>query len=534
MRNNLVLLKALLLSTSQINILRYSTDAKKRRRIIGGFIGMGCLYVMLMAFCIAFCVGYGVTGMIDAAPTMCTFVISVLAFVFTVFKTNGYLFNFKEYDMLMSLPFEARSVAANKFLYMYIKTLPWYMSISIAMMIGYGFFKQPVFIVYPIWIVLSLFVPVIPMLIASFIGFLIAKVSSGFKKTRIIQTILTFAFVFFCFSIRFIIEALVKNDRMHETLEKTYELTAKAAKVYLPAEWFSYAVTKLAILELVLLVGVSIALFVLVFYLMGNSYRSINSALASHAAAKNYKMTEQKSHSILNAIAYKEFKRMTGSTVYMTNAAMGEIFALIIGVLTLIVGFDKIVGFIMPGAPVTSYDIIQPAIPFILYFFIGMLATTVSSPSLEGKNYWIIKSLPIEMKTVYQGKMLFNMYLSVPFMIVSTVFMCISAKVPVVNMILYLVLGFVLCAFSTARGCVCGIKHLRLDWENEVEVIKQGAGVAIYMFPNLFASVGLAALSVFLGIWIDHRLIAVILIVIAVVLAVLCYRKVLALAGEDR
>ena len=136
--NSILLLKTLLLSTSQRNIFRYSKDKKKRKKIVGSTIGLFLLYAMLIGYGILMCIGYGAAGIIDAAPVMCAFVISVLAFFFTFFKTNGYLFNFKEYDMLMALPFEARTVAACKFLYMYVKSLPWYLSISFAMLIGYG------------------------------------------------------------------------------------------------------------------------------------------------------------------------------------------------------------------------------------------------------------------------------------------------------------------------------------------------------------------------------------------------------------
>ena len=171
MKNNLILLKTLLLSTSRRNIYRCSGDRKKRRKIDGGAIGAALLYAMLMVYCILICIGYGAVGMIDSAPVMCALIISALAFVFTLFKTNGYLFNFREYDMLMSLPFETRTVAACKFLYMYLKSLPWYLSISLAMAVGYGYYARPSAAVYPLWILLSLFLPVIPMLAAAFLGF---------------------------------------------------------------------------------------------------------------------------------------------------------------------------------------------------------------------------------------------------------------------------------------------------------------------------------------------------------------------------
>lgn len=526
---NILLLKTLLLSTNQWNIYKHTGDKKKRKKIVSSFIGAVVIYAMLMIYSVAICIGYGKLGMIQSAPVMCALVISLLALVFTLLRTNGHLFNFKEYDMLMSLPFESKTVAGCRFLYMYVKSLPWYLSISLAMMIGYGYFAHPAVYVYPIWIILSLFLPVIPMLISAFLGFLIAKISSGFRKTNIIQTALTTIFIIFCFSLRFIIDDLFRNDKAASTLEKTSEMTGNAAKIWLPAGWFSDAVTGKNIFGALLLVGISTLLFACVFNIVGRSYRSINSALKSHGAVKNYKMTGQKRRSVVNAIAFKEFKRLTGSTPYMVNAAMGEILAALIGIITLVFGADRIIALVTQGAPINS-SILQPAIPFIIYFFIGMVATTACSPSLEGKNFWIIQSLPIEMKTVYQGKMLFNMYLTVPFMAFATLCLCFSAKVPAVNTLLYLILGFALCAFSTTWGCVCGIKHMRLDWENEIEVIKQGSAVAVYMLPNMFVVMGLCVLVIVLGIRMDHRLLTVILIMIASALAALSYLRVLALS----
>ena len=533
MNNGIVLLKALLLSTSRANILRHSTDRKKRRRIIGNTIGVICLYAMLMAYSIAICIGYGQFGMIGAAPVTCALTISLLSFVFTLLKTNGYLFGFKEYDMLMSLPFEARTVAGCKFLYMYINSLPWYLSISLAMMIGYGIYARPAWPVYPVWLVLSLLLPVIPMLIAVFLGFVIARISAGFKRKNIVQTILTLVFVLFCFSLRFIIEDLFRNDKVAATLEAAMRMTGGAARVYLPAGWFSRAVTALDVPAMLLLIVVSAALFTALFVLVGRSYRQINSALRSRAAAGRYRMTAQRRRSPVVAIAFKEFRRFTGSTAYMVNGGLGEILSALVGILALVIGPDRIIAMVTQGAPIDSV-MLRPAIPFIVYFFIGMVATTACSPSLEGKNYWIVQSLPIEKKTLYRGKMLFNMALATPFMAFATLCLCVAARVPVLETALYLLQGLALCAFSTAWGCVCGMRHMRLDWENEIEVIKQGAAVAIYMLPNMFAVMGLTVLSVVLGLRMDHRLLALMFTLVAAILTALSYRRVMILAKRKR
>ncbi|MCR5053704.1 MAG: hypothetical protein K6A69_02545 [Lachnospiraceae bacterium] len=531
MKNNIILLKTLLRSTSLHNTFKYTKDKKKKRKVVGNYIGLILIYAMLMVYSIAMCVGYGLVGIIDAAPAMCAVVISTMAFFFTVFKTNGYLFNFKEYDMLMSLPFKASTVAGCKFLYMYVKALPWYISISLAMMIGYGFFAAPSLLSYPVWIILTFFLPIIPMLFASLIGFFIAKVSSRFKATKFIRTVLTFAFVILCFTLRYIIEAVFKDDKVEDTLEDISAKVDTAGGIYLPIRWFTDAVTRTSIISTILFIVSTVILFAVVFHLVGKSYNQINSALKSQATKKNYKMTSQKKRNVVNAVAFKEFKRMVGSPPYLVNAGIGEIMAVLLGIVTLIMGFDRIVAIVTQNAPFDS-SILQPAIPFIAFFLVGMVATTACSPSLEGKNYWIVQSLPIEKTTLYQGKMLFNMYLTVPFMVFATICMCISAKVPVLDTIMYLILAVALCAYSSAWGCVCGIKHMRLDWENEIEVIKQGAAVAVYMLPNMFVVMGLTALVIYLGTFMNHVLIALIFILISLLLAFLSYLRVISLAKK--
>jgi len=433
--------------------------------------------------------------------------------------------------MLMALPYEPKTIAACKFLYMYVKSLPWYASISVAMMIGYGIYVKPGFFTYVTWGISTFFIPIIPMLCAAFLGFLISRISASFRKTNIIQTILMCAFVVLAFCSRFIIEAIFKNGKTQEVLENVADQIDSIVGWYIPAGWFSNAITQKSIISFLLLVACSLILFWLIFIPVGKSYRKINSALKSHAASRSFKMAAQKKNSLVQAIAFKEFKRFVGSTNYLVNCGMSEILATLFGIAVLIVGFDKIIAIVTNNAPIKT-EMLHPAIPLIIYFFIGMLATTACSPSLEGKNYWIVQSLPIPKKTLYQGKMLFNLYLTIPFAVFGTLCLCISSHAPVISSVLYIVEIIALCFFSTCWGCVCGVKHIKLQWENELEVIKQGAAVTIYLLPNMFVCMGLVVLVVFLGTRFNSDLITVILTVIAAVLALLSYLKVMRLVKK--
>ncbi|MBQ2503764.1 MAG: hypothetical protein II528_05525, partial [Lachnospiraceae bacterium] len=65
-----------------------------------------------------------------------------------------------------------------------------------------------------------------------------------------------------------------------------------------------------------------------------------------------------------------------------------------------------------------------------------------------------------------------------------------------------------------------------------VEVIKQGAAVMIYLLPNMFVTMGLIVLVVWLGTVVNPTLVTLILIAVAGILAALSYVRVLRLAKE--
>jgi len=530
-KNRLVLLKTMLLSTSRLNIIKHSKDKKHRGKAIGGYVGLCLIYLLIMLYCVMTCIGYGYMGLIDSVPAICVAVITVIAFVFTFLKTNGYLFAFKEYDMLMSLPFSPKTIAADKFLYMYVATLPWFVSVSFSMMIGYGIYAKPNVGVYFIWLILTFVIPIIPMIIAAFLGFIIAKISTPFKKKNIIQTVLTFVFVIFCFSLQYIIEAVIKSDDTKQILNNISDSIEGVGRFYPPITWFCNAIRNTSVLNMLFIIVASVVLFELVFVIVGANYRQINTALKSHAASKAYHMSAQKKRSVVNAIAFKEFKRLTGSTTYLVQGAMGDVLCILLGLIALFVSFDKIISVITKGAPI-QIEIVYPAIPFIVYFFIGMLATTACTPSLEGKNYWILQSLPIEKKTIYQGKMLFNIYLNVPIAVFTTLALSFSARVSIVNAIIYLIEIICLCLFSTTRGMACGIKHMKLDWENEIEVVKQGTAVTLYLLPNMFGCMIMTVLVVFLGTIINSNLLSIIIATLTFLLAVLYYLKSIKLSEK--
>ncbi len=495
---DILLLKTLLRSTSSINIYRTTKDKKQKGKIIGGFIGMALLYLMLIGYCVLMAVGSAYFGLQQSLPDMTAVMISLLSFVFTLLKAGSYLFGFREYEMLMALPFSEKTIVGGKFMYMYMKNLPWNVSISIAMLIGYGLTASPAWYAYPLWIVLTFFLPVIPMLAACFISFLIARIGTMFKRWKIVQTILTFAFILLAISLRFFIEKVARDDKIEETFTAFTDSMERTGRIYLPVGWFKGAVTGHVIPDALLLIITTVLLYEIVFTIFSRSYKKINSAMKTVVASHRVKIEDGKRRSAIQTMAIKELKRFTGSTNYLVNVGFGYIIALIIGVASLFIGTDRLLEMVVQDAPLTV-NMILPAIPFVVYFMTGMVPMTTCSPSLEGKNYWIIDSSPLTGAEIYGGKILASLYVSVPAQLISTVLLCISAKASIAETLGFVLVGTVLCLFSSIYGCACGLHFLKLEWENEIEVIKQGTAVVVYMFPNMILTMAVLVGSVVLS-----------------------------------
>ncbi len=520
-----ILLKNQIRAHSGINVLKYEKDKKKRNKVIGGYVGMAVLYIMLFAFCLVITLGMGAFNMTQVIPYLNALLIALMEFIFTLLKTNGYMFAFKEYDMLMALPFEINDVVKAKFLQMYRDNLPVVLVGSIPLVLGYGICEKPGALVYIIYIALIFFLPIIPMALATLVGTLVAGVGAKFRHKNIVTTILTFIFVIFCFSLRFIIEGIFRNNQVEDIITKTSDITMAGAGYYFPALWFGDAVCKKSISGILLMIGVSVLLFELTFILISTKYRSINSRLMSGIGRKKYKMTSQKVRSVEKSIAFKEFKRFTGSTNYLVNAGMGLVLALIAALIALFVDVNSVFKMIAPGST-ASVHALAAGVPFIMHMILAMEVTTCMSYSLEGKNVWIVDSLPISRKQLFDGKILFQLILMCPVSILCNLVFGIKCGCSLLDVISMIACGLALCLYSTLHGMMCDIKHVKLEWDNEIEVIKQGSAVAFYMFPAIFFNIFMFIVLVFLGNAFPIPMLLGIITVLVLLFSYLRYRRI--------
>ena len=133
-------------------------------------------------------------GMVEIIPAYMLMIISVITLIMTMFKTNGILFGFKDYDMVMSLPVKTSAVITSRFMMMYVLNFLFECVVIIPASIIYAINVVPEPSYYIMMIISIFIIPLIPMTIATALGAIITAISCRFKYKNLFSILMSFGF----------------------------------------------------------------------------------------------------------------------------------------------------------------------------------------------------------------------------------------------------------------------------------------------------------------------------------------------------
>ncbi len=203
-----------------------------------------------------------------------------------------------------------------------------------------------------------------------------------------------------------------------------------------------------------------------------------------------------KQSSVSQSLLKKEINKYFSIPVYVTNTLIGLVFAIGILIVITIMGKENFVSIIqMVIAAGYENNQIPPSIEEMItgYFgYILMIACLFSvattpitscSISLEGKEMWILKAHPISEKSVFLAKIKAHVCINFFLILLISILMGINFGA------LYFIIGLIvlLCAtvLSSIIGLYANLQFPKLDWESEMEPVKQGMSVLVTMMLNI-------------------------------------------------
>ena len=506
-----------------INVLRHTKNPIERKRMTGISIVIAFAILILMFYIGAMSYGFITMGIGEIIPSY-TMILSVLiVFSFSVFQVGGILFRSNGYQVLVSLPVTTSAIVIGRFARFYLESLAKVCLIMIPGNLVYAVFLKPDWTFYVNGIISILILPMIPLSLAIFIGVLVTGFASRMKYRAIWETILTLGFVLVIFGGI----SLLSGDKPEFTPESMMIVLEKAmeilGRVYPPAALLGQGMTEGSFLPVLFVAVISVIVLAIVIGITVHFFHGICRKLQEAATKKTSTMSEVGidnvgQRKLFGSLIRRDAKRYLASSVYMTNTIIGPILGTIGSISLLFVDIQAAMG----NIPIHMN--IQPAIAFVVAGIFCTMNITSTSISMEGKEWWILKSLPLPSKMILDSKLCFNLLLMAPFYLISQVFLGIVLKGEVVEILwsVVIMLLFILC--SCVGGLTANLKFPKMEWDSEVVVVKQSASAAVGGFSGMLGAMLCGMIVLVIPVALLHVVRAVIVLILILLTAFL-YRK---------
>ncbi len=469
------------------NKFLYTRDRKAKNRYMGLLAAWVVVIIMLFAYVGGLVYGLCIMGLGAIVPAYLTVIASALIVLFGIFTSGNRIFDHKGYDILASMPVRPASIVISRFLGLYAGDLLFALGVFLPGVVVYGVCLRPDIGFYLNALIGVVFIPALPLVISTLLGTLVLAVSSRMKKKSMMQSVLMVLLVVGIMLGSFSMEGVMENVTLEQLMDVAKLVGDTIGKIYPPAMWLNGAIVEGNLLGLALFVLVCGGAAVLAAYLISLNFHSIMRALRNFTAKHNYKIEKLESRGMLKALYVREIKRYFSSSIYVTNTIIGPIMGAVMAVAVCVAGVDTLAATL--ALPVD----ISALLPFAFSAAFCMMTTTSVSISLEGRQFWVIKSLPIPTKTLLDSKILMNLSLMAPFYVIGQVAFVLALQPGVLELLWLLLIPALLAAFVVVFGITVNLKIHSFDWETEGTVVKQSAPAALGGFAGAIFSIILGA-----------------------------------------
>lgn len=416
-------------------------------------------------------------GYIDLLILLAVIAYAAFILIITVFSAQGYLFKAKDLPLLLSLPISHFTVLLSKFLLLYIYEL-----FFSAMIIGPAFYFYFYFTSFSILGVIGAVIcflasPLIPLSIGSFLSYLFGLMTRRIRKKNFFTIFITLAFL------AVYIVAMQNGEKIFNYLiEHSENLQRVFSKFYFPSVWVLDSL-KGDIIKMILFLLFGLASVFIIFTFISKKYSDIILIMNSSDVRKSNKVQSlgEQNNSALNAMIKKELSCYFSSSNYVLNTIIGPLLLILGSIALLFTGTENIA----PFTQLEGFEQIGLIIACAMTAFIPSISPTTSSViSLEGKKLWIYKSIPALTKDILKAKTAVNLIVTIPEILISDIILCIGLNLGILDFIILAAFGLSFVIFFSITGILINLSHPKLDFQNEIVVIKQSMSVILQMLLN--------------------------------------------------
>lgn len=491
----------------------YQNRRSGKNRSKAGIIGYGLLYLLIFVFLGA--MFFFVANML-CAPLASVglewlyFALMGLMAVFlgvfgSVFNTYSSLYMAKDNDLLLSMPVPPSRILLIRLFGVFAVGLLYELIVMVPTILVY-FMELPVHVLGAFFtLLIPVILAVLVLTLSAVLGWVVALISSRLKNKNVIVVILSLVFLaayYYFYSQAY--------SNLQNILNNARSVGDSIRSVLFPFYHMGLAAGG-SVLSMLIFTAIIAALFGVTYFVLSRSFLKL--ATSNRGAARvKYKEHRAEAHPMGRALLSKELRRFLGSSTYMLNCGLGLVFMVAAAVALVIKGDTvlEMMDLMFGGSKAMTSLLAAAAICMIA----SMNDIAAPSVSLEGKNLWLLQSLPVAGRQVLMAKLKLHLTLTLFPAVVLLAAVEIVLKPALAFAILIPVSVFAFILFIAAFGLFIGVKAPNLTWTSEVVPIKQSLSVTVALFG------GWAAVAVLAGGWffLRHVLDAAVYLLLAAVL----------------
>lgn len=459
----------------------YIVSKTGKARSKAGIIGMYALFAGILIFlCGMFFVLSFLLGDLLNSPFRWLFyalmgVISILFGTFgSVFNTFSTLYIAKDNELLLAMPIPPWQILLARIALVFGMSLLYSGCVWIPAVVYGWIFAAPTAVAVVFDILLILMVALFVTVLTCVLGWFVALVASRIKNKSFLLVAASLLFVagyyYFCFHMTEFFMSIVTNAEAIGNGIRTWGNLLY--QLGLAADGDGKA--------MLIFCGVTAALFGLCFFVLAKTFTRI--VTKTHGAEKKSGKVTVKSTPLHAALLKREWKRFAGSATYMLNCGLGIVMVLALDVLTLFKR-EILTGYL--GEISGIFPVLTDYLPMLVVVGVGMICgmNVVSAPSvsLEGKNLWILRSMPISGRQILGAKLELHLLLNLPAAVVSVFILGWCLELSTASILMAAAYSVALVWTTGAFGLMLGLLRPNFTWTTEAMPIKQSINVLLTM-----------------------------------------------------
>lgn len=480
MREYWILTKIKLLSLLGLNKARHATDPEEKKKARRSLLILVVMVVALGNVSVTYTLLLlsALPGAELDAITLMSAGLSGFLVLFSTLSVKGLLFAGGDYDTVMSRPIPHLSIVWSRITALYAYNAFYALLFFVPMLVIYAIRCAPGMMFYPAAILLLPIMPALPTCIGIVLGTAATYATSKMKKAALFNTALQMLLALLIMAV-----SMRLGSSMGSVAPDAAE---KAVSIYPPAGLYAGALGGNALSGL-LFAAISLAALFVTGQIVAKIFLPLSTRLLSVAqnaptVRRNRQTTRVRG--ALSALYRVEWKRYLSSSIYVTNTAFGELMLIVMAVLAVIKRAD-----IAAFLAASEMPILKEMLPLALAMPISMAATTPCAVSMEGRQLWIVKSLPVRARDWLLSKVLVSLTPALPAILLSATAIALALGLEIEAFAMLCLVPAVYAFFMAVFGLMINLAFPKFDWKSEAEAVKQSLAVGIVVMAGmLFAA----------------------------------------------